>query len=129
LIRAEAAPLLAPEHGVRMADATEQMATRSDDLAVGGGRSVSRCRLQHVGLGASIPVALGGPDSRCYRTSSRLVTTSSVGQGGPARSARRSSSPNHLPFGNSSPRSQRHAATIARTSCQHSSRSPWSTPG
>jgi histidinol phosphatase-like PHP family hydrolase len=64
-----------------------------------------------------------------YRPSSRLVTVSSAGQGGPSRSERRNSSPNRLPFGNWSPRTQRHAATIARTSCRHSSSSPWLTPG
>src|SRR3954470_22426675 len=61
--------------------------------------------------------------------SSRLVIVSSVGQGGPALSNRRSSSPNRLPFGNWSPTSQRHPATIARTSCRQSSSSPRSTPG
>ncbi len=55
-----------------------------------------------------------------YRQSSRLVTVSSVGQGGPSRSERRNSSPNRLPFGNWSAGSQRHAATIARTSTSQS---------
>jgi hypothetical protein len=43
-------------------------------------------------------------------------TASSVGHGGPARIAARSSGPARFPSGNWSSRSQRHAATIARTS-------------
>ena len=39
-------------------------------------------------------------DVSLYRPSSRLTIVSSVGQGGPSRSERRSSSPNRLPFGN-----------------------------
>lgn len=73
---------------------------------------------QHDGVGGTY----SGPPSR-------LVTVSSVGHGGPSRSTRRHSSPKRLPCGNWSPSSQRHAATIAITSCRHSSSSPWSTPG
>lgn len=59
------------------------------------------------------------------RPSRRPTTVSSVGHGAPARSTRRSSSPNSLPRGNWSSTSQRQAATIARTRCLHSSNSSW----
>ncbi len=55
----------------------------------------------------------------CSRTQSR-ITTSSAGHGGPSRRARRSLCAARCPFGNSSPASQRHAATIARTRVRQS---------
>jgi hypothetical protein len=54
------------------------------------------------------------------RCTSRRITTSSAGHGGPSRRALRSSRAARCPFGNWSPRSQRHAATIARTRTRHS---------
>jgi hypothetical protein len=54
-----------------------------------------------------------------YGTRARCITTSSAGHGGPARRAPRSSCPARFPFGSWSSRSQRHAATIARTSRRH----------
>jgi len=88
-----------------------------------------RTRLQRRQSRRSAPCRSDAIRGVFYRPPSRLLIVSSVGQGGPSCSARSNSSPNRLPFGNWSPRSQRHAATIARTSCRHSSSSPWSTFG
>ncbi len=67
--------------------------------------------------------------SGSYRPACRATITSIVGQGGPSRSAHRNSFLARFAFGNWSPRSQRHAATIARTRCRQSRSSRWSTPG
>lgn len=50
-----------------------------------------------------------------------VVITSSVGHGGPSRSARSNRCPQRIPSGNWSSRSHRQAATIARTRCRHTS--------
>lgn len=89
----------------------------------------SGCSSRRAAVSSAVPcryhVAFGGS----YSSPSRLFIVSSVGQGGPSCNACRNSSPKRLPFGNWSPSSQRHAATIARTSCRHSSSSSWSMLG
>jgi hypothetical protein len=64
-----------------------------------------------------------------YGPPSRRITTSSAGHGGPSRRALSSSRAARCPFGNWSPGSQRHAATIARTRIRHSRSSSWSASG
>jgi hypothetical protein len=70
--------------------------------------------------------ALKAPCRCRYR--SGFITTSSVGHGGPARRAVSSARPALAPFGNWSPVSQRHAATIAKARRRHSWISPESAP-
>jgi hypothetical protein len=67
------------------------------------------------------PGIVGGQDdASAYGPSGRRITTSSAGHGGPSRRALRSSRAARCPFGNWSPGSQRHAATMARTRIRHS---------
>ena len=74
-------------------------------------------------------------DARCgappgsYGASSRPYTSSIVGHGGPARRTLTSSRPNATPLGSRSSTSQRHAATIASTSCRQSRSSARRRPG
>jgi hypothetical protein len=58
-----------------------------------------------------------------YGPANRRINTSSAGHGGPLRRVLTSSRATRGPFGNWSPASQRHAATIARTRTRHSSSS------
>ena len=76
---------------------------------------------------AHLVPAVWSPRTR-RRTQSR-ITTSSAGNGGPSRRALRSLCAARRPFGNSSPGSHRHAATIARTMVRQSRSSARSTFG
>ncbi len=110
-------------------DAVHESRRSGTDAATLG--RAPRGRLPSATLGLGVRDRFERPSlasAGSYRRPCRPTITSSVGQGGPSRSAPRNSSLARFPFGNWSSRSHRHAATIARTSCRQSFSSARSMP-
>jgi hypothetical protein len=97
---------------IRLGDGT-------DSFGLSAGRAVVTVCAHSWGGGFEQRAALGAA-TYAYEPSGRRITTSSAGHGGPSRRALRSSRPARCPFGNWSPGSERHAATMARTRTRHS---------